>query len=105
MSLLESRGRAFEAHFAFKEEMAFTAAAFRTRQLALWAGGLMGLYGPSLDAYAAQVLCETLANGPSFDTCAKVGRDLAAKGCDVTSDEVQDRYSDLYEQSMRRMAA
>jgi hypothetical protein len=104
MSLLESRGRAFEAHFAYKEEMAFTAAAYRNRQLAVWAGGLMGLHGQALDAYVAEVTRSAL-NGSAFDPCVKVCKDLAAKAIDVTSDEVKSRFEDLNRESLRRAAA
>lgn len=104
MSLLESRGRAFEAHFAYKEEMAFTAAAYRNRQLAVWAGGLMGLHGQALDAYVAEVTRSAL-NGSAFDPCVKVCKDLAAKAIDVTSDEVKSRFNDLHGESLRRLAA
>ena len=80
MDTMENRERAFEAHFVFKEEMAFTVATYRNRLLGLWAGEQMGLTGGALDGYAQDVVHQSLSPQSALDPVERVARDLMAKG-------------------------
>ena len=105
MSVLESRERAFEAHFAFQEEMAFSVATYRNRLLGLWAGEQMGLSGGALDAYAQDVLHQSLTPREALDPVDRVCRDLMAKGITATPEHVRSRFQDCGMTAAARLAA
>ena len=105
MSSMESRQRAFEAHFAFTEEMAFSVATYRNRLLGLWAGELMGLSGGALDAYAQDVLHQSLTPREAMDPVDRVCRDLMAKGVSASPEDVRSRLQDCGMTAAARLAA
>ena len=105
MSSLDARERAFEAHFAFTEEMAFTVATYRNRLLGLWAGERMGLTGGALDAYAQDVVHESLTPRQALDPVDRVCRDLMARGVSSSADDVRSRFQDCGLTAAARLAA
>ncbi len=95
----EARERAFEAYFAHQEDLAFSAATLRNRRLGLWAGERMGLSGGALDAYAKDVVAQSLTPRAALDPVDRVCRDLLAKGAGVAFDEVRARFDDASDQA------
>ncbi len=104
MGAFESRERAFEAHFAYQEELAFSTAAYRNRLLALWAGERMGLSGGALEAYAKIVVQSSLSPREALNPVARIMRDLMAKGVPADPEEMQMRLSDCMAQAALRAA-
>lgn len=78
MDQISKTARTLEDHFVFREEMAFTDAAWRHRKLAEWAGGLMGLGGVVLEAYVAEVVGACVRD-PRLNAMSKVSADLSAR--------------------------
>jgi hypothetical protein len=105
MDTMENRERAFEAHFVFKEEMAFTVATYRNRLLGLWAGEQMGLSGGALDAYAQDVVHQSLSPLAALDPVARVARDLMAKGVASSPEDVREKFEACSVAAAARLAA
>jgi hypothetical protein len=105
MSNLDARERAFEAHFAFSEEVAFTVATYRNRLLGLWAGQRMGLSGGALDAYAQDVVHGSLTPRQALDPVERVCRDLMAKGVGSSPEAVRSQFQDCGLTAAARLAA
>jgi hypothetical protein len=105
MDTLEQRERAFEAHFAFSEHMAFTVATYRNRLLGLWAGERLGLAGAALDAYARDVVHQSLEPKCALDPVERVCRDLMARGCGEPEGDIRQRFLDFGQTAADRLAA
>eukprot|EP01037_Dinobryon_pediforme_P011418 gene11418-11506_t len=105
MDTMENRERAFEAHFVFNEEMAFTVATYRNRLLGLWAGEQMGLTGGALDGYAQDVVHQSLSPQSALDPVERVARDLMAKGVASSLDEVREKFEACAMSAAARLAA
>jgi hypothetical protein len=105
MDTMENRERAFEAHFVFKEEMAFNVATYRNRLLGLWAGEQMGLSGGALDAYAQDVVHQSLSPQAALDPVARVARDLMAKGVASSPEDVREKFEACSVAAAARLAA
>jgi hypothetical protein len=89
MTTFDNREKAFENKFARDSELKFKAESRRNRALAEWAGGLMGLTGGALDDYIKDVRKADLAEKGDDDVFRKVKADLAAKGLQVSDDEIR----------------
>ena len=90
MTTFNDRGQAFEAHFAFENELEFRVGARRDRLLAQWAAGLMGLSSEEAEAYVVTVVRADLREAGDQDVHDKVLSDLAGKGVRVAPHEVRD---------------
>ena len=89
MTTFNEREKAFENKFARDGELKFKAESRRNKALAEWAGGLMGLTGTAVDDYIKEVRKADLAEAGDDDVFRKVKGDLAAKGLQVTDDEIR----------------
>jgi hypothetical protein len=105
LGVLDNRQKAFEAHFAYIEEMAFTVATYRNRLLALWAGDLMGLSGAALDAYAQTVVQQSLTARAALDPVQRICRDLMAKGFSFAPEDVRARMDEFGAKAAAERAA
>ena len=105
MDTLEQRERAFEAHFAFSEHLAFTVATYRNRLLGLWAGERLGLSGAALDAYAQDVVHQSLEPKWALDPVERVCRDLMARGCGEPEGDIRQRFLAFGQTAADRLAA
>ena len=105
MDTMDQRERAFEAHFAFSEHMAFTVATYRNRLLGLWAGERLGLAGAALDAYAQDVVHQSLEPKNALDPVERVCRDLMARGCGEPEADIRRRCLAFGESAAARLAA
>ena len=95
MTTFDDRERAYENKFAHDQELDFKALARRNRQLGLWAGGLMGLEGEHLEAYAAAVVKSEVDLPADEDVLRKVAKDLSASGLKVSEGEVLGKMHEL----------
>jgi hypothetical protein len=95
MTTFDDRERAYEAHFAHDEEMAFKAEMRRDRLLGLWAGERMGLTGEALAEYAASIVRVDLREPGDKDVFQKVLADLAENGVEVLPHELRARMDEL----------
>ena len=89
MTTFDDREHAFEAHFAFEEELDFMTQARRDRLVAAWAGGLMGLKDGDLEAYVLTVIKADLREAGDSDVYDKVLADLAGRGVPIDPREVR----------------
>ena len=89
MTTFDDREHAFEAHFAFEEELDFKTQGRRDRLVAEWAGGLMGLTGGELETYVLSVMRADLRAPGDADVYDKVLTDLAHKDVHIDPHEVR----------------
>ena len=89
MTTFDDREHAFEAHFAFEEELDFKTQARRDRLVGMGAGGLMGLQDAALEDYVLSILRADLREAGDADVYNKVLSDLAAKGVRIEPQEVR----------------
>lgn len=89
MTTFNEREKAFENKFARDGELKFKAESRRNKALAEWAGGLMGYTGTALDDYIKEVRKADLAEAGDDDVFRKVKGDIAAKGLQVTDEDIR----------------
>ena len=83
MSVLDERESAFESKFAHDEELRFRVESRRTKLVAAWAAGVMGLNPAESQAYVHGLIAADLQEAGSDDVLRKVTQDIAAKGIDT----------------------
>jgi len=91
----EDREHAFEAHFAFEQELDFKAQQRRNRLLALWAGAKMNLKDEALEDYVVSVVRADLRHAGPEDVYTKVLTDLADTGAAVAPRELRQKMIEL----------
>ncbi len=91
MTTFDDREHAFEAHFAFEQELDFRVHAKRDRMVGLWAGGLMGLKDVELENYVLSLVRADLREGGDHEVYEKVLSDLADKGVDIMPQAVREQ--------------
>jgi hypothetical protein len=94
-TMMDSRERAFEAYFVHQEDLAFTTATLRNRLMALWAGERMGLNGGALEAYAKDVVLQSLSPRSALDPAERICRDLLAKGVGLDLTAIREKLGEL----------
>ena len=104
-SLMESRERAIEAYFVHQEDLAFSTSTLRNRLMAMWAGERMGLSGGALEAYAKDVVCQSLSPRSALDPAERICRDLMAKGVALDLIAIREKLSELGHEAGRHLAA
>ena len=95
MTTFDDREHAFEAHFAFEEELEFRVRAMRDRLVGLWAGGLMGLKDAELEAYVAGLVHADLSTPGTEEVYQKVVADFGHHSVAVRPQEVRARIAEL----------
>jgi hypothetical protein len=71
----------------------------------LWAGEQMGLSGGALDAYAQDVVHQSLSPQAALDPVARVARDLMAKGVASSPEDVREKFEACSVAAAARLAA
>jgi hypothetical protein len=94
------RERSFESKFAHDAELQFKVDARRNRLLGLWAGGLMGMSGSELDAYAVAVVKSDFEEAGHEDVVRKVSGDLGTKASEA---EIRAKMAELLEEAKRQV--
>ena len=105
MTTFDDREHAFEAHFAFEEELEFKVRARRDRLVGLWAGGLMGLKDADLEAYVASLVHADLSTPATEEVYQKVVADFGRHGVGVRPQEVRSRIAELTVAAREHMGA
>ena len=95
MSTFDERERQFEAKFQHDEELRFKVNARRNRLLGEWAGGLLGMSGDELKAYARSVVDADFEKPGDQDVFDKVMADLKAGNVDVSERALRRRMDEL----------
>ncbi len=90
MTNLDDRRNAFEAKFAHDAELQFKAEARRTRLLARWAAGHLGVEGDdAVDSYAGDLILADMREKGDDDLFRKLKADLDAKGAGLSESEIR----------------
>ena len=105
MTTFDDREHAFEAHFAFEEELEFKVKARRDRLAGVWAGGLIGLKDDALETYVLSVMRADLREAHGDDVYQKVVVDFAGHGVAVTPHEVRVELDRLMDQARQEVGA
>ena len=95
MSTFDDREKQFEAKFQHDQELQFKVNARRNRLLGEWAGGLMGMSGDALKAYAKDVVQSDFEKPGDDDVLQKVLADLQAKNLQSSEHQVRKQMDDL----------
>ena len=103
MTTFDDREHAFEAHFAFEEEMEFKVRARRDRLVGLWAGALMGLKDAALDAYVASLVHADLSAPGTEEVYQKVLADFGGHAVAVRPRDVRARIDELTLEAREQM--
>jgi hypothetical protein len=101
----EDRERGFEARYALDQDQEFRANARRNKLLGLWAGGLMGLEGQSLEDYARAVVKSDFELPGDEDVLNKVSRDLKGSGLSTSEAEVRRKMDEFLAQAREQVKA
>ncbi len=105
MTTFDDREHAFEAHFAFEEELEFKVRARRDRLVGLWAGGLMGLKDAALETYVASLVHADLSAPGTEEVYQKVVADFGGHGVAVRPQAVRARIAELTTEARDHMGA
>lgn len=105
MTNLEDREKAFEAKFAHDAELQFKAEARRTRLLARWAAGLLGLEDEeAIDSYAGDLILADMREKGDDDLFRKLKADLEAKDVKLSETEIRSRMSQFLDEAKASLA-
>lgn len=105
MTNLEDRRNAFEAKFAHDAELQFKAEARRTRLLARWAAGPLGLTGEeAVDSYAGDLILADMREKGDEDLFRKLKADLDAKGASLSESEIRAQMSRCLDEAKASLA-
>ena len=85
MTQFDDREKAFEKKFEMDQELQFKVNARKNRLLGMWAAGQLGKAGGEAEAYAKDVVMADFEKPGHDDVIAKIAKDLAVKGLDVTA--------------------
>ena len=91
MTTFDDREHAYEAHFAFEEQLEFKAQARRDRLIGVWAAERLDLSGDDIETYILSIMRADLREPGDGDVHQKVMADLADKGLHVHAQEVRER--------------
>lgn len=95
MTTFDKREEGFEKKFALDEEKKFKAEARRNRLLGLWVAEKLRLSGEAANDYAKTVVVADFVEAGDADVVRKVIGDLAAKGIEVTEQEIRVKMNEL----------
>ena len=93
-----------EAKFKLDEERRFKAEARRDKLLGLWAAVKMGMGDAEAKAFAREVVISDLEEPGDRDVVGRVLREFAARGSEVSEDEVRAEMGRLYAVAVEQFA-
>jgi hypothetical protein len=105
MTTFDKREEGFEKKFAVDEELKFKAEVRGNRLLALWAGEQLGLTADAAQAYGKDQLASIFAEGGEPAVIRKLTADFAAKGLNVTPDQIRARWREFFAQALAQLKA
>ena len=83
MKKLDERKKGFEGKFARDQELEFKILARRNKYLGVWAAEKLGISGPAVEEYFAEVVKSDLEEDGDMDVFRKVRKDFDDKGISV----------------------
>jgi len=101
----EKKERAEEAKYKLDQEMEFKAEMRRNKLLGLWLAEHFGLSGDKADAYAKEVVVADLEEPGIEDIMRKVMADIAARGTDISEQQVRDKIEELLPVAIQQVEA
>lgn len=101
MTGMQDRERAFEAKFAFDEELRFKAVARRNRLIGLWAARLLGK--DDAEAYARDVVAVDFEHPGQGDLERKLRSDFDAAGVAQTDEQIRLKLVELMSEVMTQI--
>lgn len=107
MTKFEDREKAFEAKFAHDAELQFKAEARRTRLLARWAAGPLGIAADeaAVDSYAGDLILADMREKGDEDLFRKLKADLDAKGAELSESEIRAEMARCLAEAKESLAA
>ena len=105
MTTFDKREEGFENKFAHDEELKFKAEARGNRLLALWAAEQLELTADAAQAYGKDQLAGIFAEGGESAVIRKLTADFAAKGLNVTPDQIRARWREFFAQALAQLKA
>ena len=89
MKKLDERKKGFEGKFARDQELEFKILARRNKYLGVWAAEKLGISGPAVEEYFAEVVKSDLEEDGDMDVFRKVRKDFDDKGISISDDELR----------------
>jgi hypothetical protein len=105
MSMMEERERAFEAKFAHDEELKFKVEMRRTKLIAHWAAGVMGMNAAEAQTYATSLIEADFTVAGSEDVKAKLIADFQAKNINPHEVQLEKKLAELLEVAKTQIMA
>lgn len=105
MSMMEDRERAFEAKFAHDEELKFKVEIRRTKLVAHWAAGVMGMSAAEAQTYATSLVEADFTVAGNEDVKAKLIADFKAKGINQNDVQLEKKLAELLEVAKTQIMA
>ena len=89
MTTFDERERAFEAKFAYDQELEFKHTARRDKLLGLWVADKIGKTGEAAEEYASDIIKIDVAVAGDEDVFQKVKADFEAANILISDDEIR----------------
>jgi hypothetical protein len=105
MTTFDEREKAFERKFAHDEELRFKSTVRRNKLTGLWAAEKLGLSGEEAEAYAKSIVKADFQEAGDADVLRKLKADLAAKGIDMSDDDLHRILIDKLAEAVRQIEA
>jgi hypothetical protein len=103
MTTFDEREKAFERKFAHDEELRFKSTVRRNKLTGLWAAEKLGLSGEEAEAYAKSVVKADFQEAGDADVVRKLREDFAAKGIDMSENELHRVLVDKLGEAVRQI--
>ena len=103
MTTFDDRERAFEAKFAYDEEMKFRVMARRNKLLGHWAAERMKLSAVEAEAYAKDVVRAEFEDNGDEDVIRKLLGDLTSAGVEADDVEIRAAMADQMIEARRQL--
>jgi hypothetical protein len=103
MTTFDEREKAFERKFAHDEELRFKSTVRRNKLTGLWAAEKLGLSGEEAEAYARSIVKADFQEAGDSDVLRKLQADFAAKGIDMSVDDLHRVLIDKLGEAVRQI--
>ena len=103
MSTFDEREKGFEKKFAHDQDLKFKSEARRNKYLGEWAAAKLGLSGSAVDDYVKTVRKADLEKAGDEDVLAKVAKDFADKGVNVSAAELRRQMTECLARAVKEI--
>ncbi|MCK6451318.1 MAG: DUF1476 domain-containing protein [Alphaproteobacteria bacterium] len=103
MSTFDERQKGFETKFKHDQETAFKITARRNKLIGLWTAKQLGLEGAAAENYAKSVVAADMEKPGDADVVAKILKDLAAKGIQLTEHRIRSEMDALAAEARKQI--